>query len=67
MVIASINVNSHPRHLDKIKLLLKEQGEHIHALNETKMVQNLSSDLLEIEAYKFIRLDRNCDGCGIGR
>ena len=67
VVIASINVNSLPRHLDKIKLLLKEQGAHIHALNETKMDQNFSSDLLEIEAYKFIRLDRNCNGGGIGR
>ena len=59
MIIASINFNSLPRHLDEIKLLLKEQGIHILALNEAKIDRNVSSDFLEVEGYKLIRLDRN--------
>ena len=48
MVVASINVNSLPRHLDDIKLQLKEQGIHILALNETKINQNYSSELRKL-------------------
>ena len=53
-------------HLDQIKLLLNEQGIHILALNETKIDQNYSNELLEIEKYKFMRLDRNRNGGGVG-
>ena len=37
MVVASFNVNSLMLHIDEIRLLIKELGIHILAINETKI------------------------------
>ena len=66
MVIASLNVNSLPAHKDEVETLLKDQGIHILALNETKIDDNYPSDLLRIDGYRFVRHDRNRDGDGVG-
>ena len=66
MVIASLNVNSLPAHIDEIRVLLHEKNIHILALNETKIDSDYSSELLKIEGYRFDRLDRNRRGGGIG-
>ena len=66
MVIASLNVNSLPAHKDEVETLLKDQGIHILALNETKVDDNYPSDLLQIDGYRFVRHDRNRDGGGVG-
>ena len=66
MVIASLNVNSLPAHKDEVETLLKDQGIHILALNETKVHDNIPSDLLQIDGYRFARHDRNRDGGGVG-
>ena len=65
MVIASLNVNSLLSHHDEIASLIKEQGIHFLALNETKIDENCSSELLQIEGYKLERLDRSRHGGGI--
>ena len=39
---------------------------YILALNEAKIDQNYSSDLLKIDGYKFIKHDRNRNGGGVG-
>ena len=65
MIIASLNVNSLLSHHDEIALLVKEQGIHFLALNETKIDKNCSSESLHIEGYKFERLDRNRNGGGV--
>ena len=62
MIIASLNVNSLLSHHDDIALLVKEQGIHFLALNETKIDKNCSSESLYIEGYKIERLDRNRNG-----
>ena len=66
MVIASLNVNSLPAHKDEVEILLKDQGIHILALNETKIDDNYHSDLLQVDGYRFVRHDRNRDGGGVG-
>ena len=66
MVIASLNVNSLPVHKDEVETLLKDQGIHILALNETKIDDNYPSDLLQLDGYRFVRYDRNRDGGGVG-
>ena len=66
MVIASLNVNSLPAHKDEVETLLKDQGIHVLALNETKADDNYPSDLLQIDGYIFVRHDRNQDGGGVG-
>ena len=49
-----------------MEILLKDQGIHILALNETKIDDNYASDLLQIDGDRFVRHDRNRDGCGVG-
>ena len=66
MVIASLNVNSLPAHIDEIRLLLHEKNIHILALNETKIDSDYASELLKIEGYQFDRLDRDRRGGDIG-
>ena len=65
MVIASLNVNSLLSHHDEIALLIKEHGIHFLALNETKIDESCSNELLQIEGYRFERLNRNRNGGGV--
>ena len=51
MVIASLNINSLPAHIDEIKILLQEQNIHILALNETKIDADFPSELLKVKGY----------------
>ena len=41
MAIASLNVNSLLLHIDEIRMLVKELGIHILALNETKLDKSI--------------------------
>ena len=59
MVLGSLNINSLMLHVDEIHAALKERGIHFLALNETKLDDTCSDALLNIEGYKFGRLDRN--------
>ncbi len=45
MAYASLNVNGLRSHLDEVKLLIRDLGLHILALNETKLDHNLSKEL----------------------
>ena len=65
MVIASLNINSLPAHIDEIKILLQEQNIHILALNETKIDADFPSELLKVEGCQFDRYDRNRNGGGV--
>ena len=66
MIITSFNVNNLLAHKDEVEIILKDQGIHILALNETKINDNYPSDLLQIDGYRFVRHDRNRDGGGVG-
>jgi len=54
-----------PLHLDEIKLLLHDQIIDVLALNETRLHNNISNDLVNIDNYTLIRKDRNRFGGGI--
>ena len=49
MVVASLNVNSLMFHIDEIRLLIKEPGIHILAINETKIDKNVHDDLVSVD------------------
>ena len=65
MTIASINVNSLLRHIDEIRLLVKDLGIHILAVNETKIDDRIDDNLVNIEGYSIKRSDRNRNGGGV--
>ena len=62
MSIASLNVNSLRRHYDEIKLLLKNLGIHVLALNETKLDPEYPKELTTISGYQQERRDRTGRG-----
>ena len=51
MIIASLNVNSLLSHHDEIALLVKEQGTHCLALNETKIDKNQFRRLSTLDTW----------------
>ena len=65
MTIASLNVNGLRSHLDEIKLLIKDQGIHILALNETKLGPDYPKQLTGVAGYQQERLERTCNGGGV--
>ncbi len=65
IVLGSLNVNSLLLHVDEIHTFLKERGIYFLALNETKLDDTCSDVILNIEGYKFGRLDRNRNGGGV--
>ena len=65
MVIASLIVNSLLSLRDEIVSLLKEHEIHILALNETKIDESCSCEVLQIEGYKCARFDHNRTGGGV--
>ena len=53
-------------HVDEIHTVLKERGIHFLALNENQLDDTCSdAQILNIEGYKFGRLDRNRNGGGV--
>ena len=65
IVVASLNVNSLMLHIDEIRLLIKELGIHILAINETKIDKDVHDDLVSIDGYTIKRCDRNRKGGGV--
>ena len=64
IVVASLNVNSLMLHIDEIRLLIKELGIYVFAINETKIDKNVHDDLVSIDGYTIKRFDHNRFGCG---
>ena len=52
-------------HIDEIRLLIKELGIHILAINETKIDKNVHDDLVSIDCYMIKRCDRKRFGGGV--
>ena len=65
MSIASLNVNSLRRRYDEIKLLLKNLGINVLALNETKLDPEYPKELTTIFGYQHERRDRTGRGEGV--
>ena len=65
VVVATLNVNSLLLHIDEIRLIVKELGIHILAINETKLDVNIADELVGIEGYSIKRCDRNRNGGGV--
>ncbi len=65
MSIASLNVNSLLLHIDEIRMLVKELGIQILAINETKLDNTIDDSLVNIEGYTIKRCDRDRNGGGV--
>ena len=65
MTIASLNVNSLLLHIDEIRILVKELGIQILAINETKLDNTIDDNLVDIDGYTIKRCDRDRNGGGV--
>ena len=63
--IASLNVNGLRSHLDEVRLLVKDLGIHILALNEAKLDSSIPKELTEISGFQQKRRDRSRNGGGV--
>ena len=60
-----LNIVSLPKYIDEIRILLAKQDLDIVALNETRLDDMLSDDLMSVHNYDLIRTDRNRQGGGV--
>ena len=60
-----LNIASLPKHIDEIRILLADQCLDVLALNETRLVENISNEDMYIDSYDFIRFDRSRKGKGV--
>ena len=63
--IISLNINSSYKHLDELRIFCIEYSPHIICLNETKITEEFSDELLKIDGFQnIIRKDRTRQGGG---
>ena len=61
--IYCVNVNSLPKHVDELWIMVEEFSPHNICLNETKLNSDIGNDELRIDGYhEIIRKDRSRHG-----
>jgi hypothetical protein len=63
--VAHLNVRSLLKHIDELRLLLRNSNIHILSLNETMLCPEITDSEVELPGYKLIRCDRNRNGGGV--
>ena len=64
--IASLNINSLLKHIDELRVCVSKQQIDILAINETKLDSNIPMDLISVEGYNWVSMNRNRFGGGVG-
>ena len=60
-----MNINSLPKHIDELKILMPNSPLDISAINETKIDDSFSEHEVSLAGYHIIRKDRNRHGGGV--
>ena len=64
--IISFNISSLYKHLDELRISSFKHSPHIICLNETKITEEFSNELLKIDGFQnIIRKDRTRHGGGV--
>ena len=63
--IACLNINSLPKHIDELRILMQNSPIDILAINETKIDDSFLEDEISLAGYHIIRKDRNRHGGGV--
>ena len=64
--IASLNITSLPKHIDELRVAMKNNEIGVLAINESRMDNSIAPELITIHGYKWVSKDRNRFGGGIG-
>ncbi len=54
-----------PKHLDELKLFMKEISFDILCINETRLDNTINDNIIKIPGYDIIRRDRDRNGGGV--
>ena len=65
IIISSINVSGLVKNSDELKLLVDEENIHILAINETKLDNETSNEIISLGNFDLRRTDRNRHGVGV--
>ena len=60
-----MNINSLPKHIDELRILMQNNLLNILAINATKIDDSFSEDEVSLARYHIIRKDRNRHGGGV--
>jgi exonuclease III len=63
--MALLNIVSLSKHIDEIRLLLKNQTVDILALNEARLHHDIPNEFVNIDGYDIVRMDRDKHGGGV--
>ena len=63
--MGSLNINSLAKHIDELRLVMINQPLDILAINESKLDDNDSDNMLSLHGYTLVRRDRNKKGGGV--
>ena len=64
-VIASLNIGSLVKHIDQLRINMKNQTVDILAINETRLDDTINDSEIEISNYTLTRRDRSRHGGGV--
>ena len=64
-MITSIHVNGLLKNIDELKLLVDEEDLDILAINETKLDNETSNEIISLDNFDLRRKDRNRHGGGV--
>ena len=60
--MACLNITSLPKHIDELRIFLHNKYLDILAINETRLHEEISDDVVRIEGYDIVRRDRPLNG-----
>ena len=63
--MASLNITSLPRHIDELRVWMRDQNLDLLAINETRLDSSIPNESVKIINYQIIRKDRNRFGGGV--
>lgn len=63
--MASLNIASLLKHIDELRVLMSDQTLDVLAVNETRLDDTVSNQMIHIDGYDIVRRDRNRRGGGV--
>ena len=61
----SLNIASLLKHIDELRVLMSDQTLDVLAVNETRLDDTVSNQMIHIDGYDIVRRDRNRRGGGV--
>ena len=63
--IASLNITSLPKHIDELRIAMKNNEIDVLAINESRMDNSIAPEMVTVHGYNWVSKDRNRFGGGV--